>query len=78
MLKYAVYKAASFQSCLGRVKFEGKDDMYDFGVILLEIILGKQLKSRSEVNSFKDQVTTGITLYLFTLHLCLITLFHGI
>ncbi|GLT75800.1 hypothetical protein SLA2020_474970 [Shorea laevis] len=47
-------------SISSRVKFEGKDDMYDFGVILLEVILGKQLKSRSEVNSFKDQLQASI------------------
>ncbi|GLT87447.1 hypothetical protein SLE2022_055290 [Rubroshorea leprosula] len=47
-------------SISSRVKFEGKDDMYDFGVILLEIILGKQLKSRSEVNSFKNQLQASI------------------
>lgn len=43
-----------------RVNYEGKDDIYNFGVILLEMILGKQLKSRSVVNVFKEQLQTGM------------------
>lgn len=43
-----------------RVNYEGKDDIYDFGVILLEMILGKQLKSRNVVNIFKDQLQAGM------------------
>lgn len=31
-------------------------DVYDFGVILLEIIVGRPITSQSEVDQVKDQV----------------------
>ncbi|XWS58561.1 hypothetical protein CRYUN_Cryun08bG0044700 [Craigia yunnanensis] len=39
-----------------RVSFEDKDDVYDFGVILLEMILGRPSKSRNEVQILKNQL----------------------
>ncbi|XP_071710172.1 probable inactive leucine-rich repeat receptor-like protein kinase At3g03770 [Rutidosis leptorrhynchoides] len=38
-----------------------KDDVYDFGVILLEMILGKQLCKQKEVESIIQQFQTRIT-----------------
>lgn len=38
------------------MKHGDKMDVYDFGVILLEIITGRQLNSENEVNTLKDQV----------------------
>lgn len=37
-------------------KHEDKMDVYDFGVILLEIIVGRPITSQSEVDQVKDQV----------------------
>ncbi|KAL2503190.1 putative inactive leucine-rich repeat receptor-like protein kinase [Forsythia ovata] len=39
-----------------RVKHQDKFDIYDFGVILLEIISGKPINSRNEVEVLKDQL----------------------
>ncbi|XP_021888737.1 probable inactive leucine-rich repeat receptor-like protein kinase At3g03770 isoform X2 [Carica papaya] len=39
---------------------EDKIDIYDFGVILLEIIVGRPFKSRNEVDALKDQLQTSI------------------
>lgn len=38
------------------MKHEEKIDVYDFGLILLEIIVGKPPKSKKEVDVLKDQV----------------------
>lgn len=48
---------------LHRVKHEEKIDVYDYGVILLEIIVGRQLKSRNEVGILKDRVRMVMLLY---------------
>ncbi|XP_061371673.1 probable inactive leucine-rich repeat receptor-like protein kinase At3g03770 [Gastrolobium bilobum] len=42
------------------VKNEDKADIYDFGVILLELILGRTIKSRN-VNTLKDLLQESIT-----------------
>lgn len=39
-----------------RVENEEKVDVYDFGVILLEVILGRQVKSRNEASILKDRL----------------------
>ncbi|CAI9783372.1 unnamed protein product [Fraxinus pennsylvanica] len=43
-----------------RVKHQDKFDIYDFGVILLEIISGKPINSRKEVEVVKDQLLASI------------------
>ncbi|KAF5475759.1 hypothetical protein F2P56_007533 [Juglans regia] len=43
-----------------RVKDEDKNDVYDFGVILLEIILGRRLKLSDEVTILNDQLRACI------------------
>lgn len=32
-----------------------KDDIYDFGVILLELLVGRVLKSKGEIDDIMDQ-----------------------
>ncbi|KAH9784610.1 putative inactive leucine-rich repeat receptor-like protein kinase [Citrus sinensis] len=44
-----------------RGKLEDKIDIYDFGLILLEIIVGRPLKSRKEVDLLKNQLQAVIT-----------------
>ncbi|OMO67870.1 hypothetical protein CCACVL1_20243 [Corchorus capsularis] len=39
-----------------RVTYEDKVDIYDFGVILLEMIMGRPLKTRKEVQIFTNQL----------------------
>lgn len=39
-----------------RVEQENKNDIYNFGVILLEIIRGRSIKSADEVDVLRDQV----------------------
>lgn len=41
---------------LHRVKHEEKSDVYDFGVILLEIIMGRPVDSTDEVDVERNQV----------------------
>lgn len=40
-----------------RVKHEDKNDVYDIGVILLEIILGRSIMFHNEVGVLKDLVS---------------------
>lgn len=44
--------------CVYRVNHADKNDVYDIGVILLEIILGRQIKSQNEVHVSRDLVST--------------------
>lgn len=39
-------------------KHEDKCDIYDFGVILLEIILGRTIKTTNDAEAFKELVIT--------------------
>ncbi|KAF9599197.1 hypothetical protein IFM89_035656 [Coptis chinensis] len=45
----------------GRTIDADKVDVYDFGVILLEMIVGKSILSKDEVDIIKDQLQWGIT-----------------
>lgn len=42
---------------LCRIKGEDKNDVYDIGVILLEIILGRPIMFHNEVGTLKDLVS---------------------
>eukprot|EP00268_Persea_americana_P031891 TRINITY_DN3114_c0_g1_i6.p1 TRINITY_DN3114_c0_g1~~TRINITY_DN3114_c0_g1_i6.p1 ORF type:complete len:789 (+),score=134.23 TRINITY_DN3114_c0_g1_i6:1277-3643(+) len=44
-----------------RTKHEDKMDVYDIGVVLLEIITGRPITSESEVELVKDQVSVSIS-----------------
>ncbi|KAF8398055.1 hypothetical protein HHK36_016981 [Tetracentron sinense] len=43
-----------------RIKYEDRTDVYDFGVILLEIIVGRPITSPNEVDVVKDQLQVCI------------------
>ncbi|KAK9912212.1 hypothetical protein M0R45_036083 [Rubus argutus] len=45
-----------------RVKHECKNDVYDFGVILLEIILGRPIMFQNEVGVLKDLLRVSLTI----------------
>lgn len=45
---------------IARMKHQDKTDIYDFGVILLEIISGRPFKSNSEVDVVKDQLQSSM------------------
>nr|AFK33737.1 unknown [Lotus japonicus] len=42
------------------VKHEDKSDIYDFGVILLELILGRTIKATKDADAFKDLLQASI------------------
>ncbi|KAL5547191.1 hypothetical protein UlMin_006878 [Ulmus minor] len=44
-----------------RTIFDDKVDVYDFGVILLEIIKGRPVKSKNQVAALRDQIQLAIT-----------------
>ncbi|KAF2306889.1 hypothetical protein GH714_022374 [Hevea brasiliensis] len=48
-------------SSSSRTNQEEKIDVYDFGVMLLEIIVGRPLNHMNEVDVLKDQLQVGIT-----------------
>ena len=50
-----------------RVENECKNDVYDFGVILLEIILGRPIMFQNEVGVLKDLVSVSYHINLFLL-----------
>lgn len=43
-----------------RIEHEDKMDVYDFGVILLEMLMGIQIKTRSELNSLRNQLQASL------------------
>ncbi|XP_010676345.2 probable inactive leucine-rich repeat receptor-like protein kinase At3g03770 [Beta vulgaris subsp. vulgaris] len=43
-----------------RIEHEDKMDVYDFGVILLEMLMGMQIKTRSELNALRNQVQASL------------------
>ncbi|PON66856.1 Tyrosine-protein kinase [Parasponia andersonii] len=48
-------------SAQDRVKHEDKNDVYDIGVILLEVILGRPVMFHNEVGALKDLLRVSIT-----------------
>ncbi|KAJ8573024.1 hypothetical protein K7X08_009535 [Anisodus acutangulus] len=44
-----------------RLKYEVKDDVYDFGVILLEIITGRTINTKNDIDVSKDILIVSLT-----------------
>nr|ABP57459.1 receptor-like kinase 17 precursor [Solanum chacoense] len=44
-----------------RLKYEEKDDVYDFGVILLEIISGRTIDTKNDIDVSKDILIVSLT-----------------
>lgn len=51
--------------CFCRVNHKDKNDVYDIGAILLEIILGRQITSQNEVHVSRDLVSLCIYLFVY-------------
>lgn len=49
-------KLKTFSPLICRGKHLDKMDIYDFGVILLELITGRHINSKNEEDAVKDQV----------------------
>ncbi|KAI3955435.1 hypothetical protein MKW98_018536 [Papaver atlanticum] len=47
-------------SIIGRTTYQDKLDVYDFGVILLEVIIGSPITSRNQVTTLKEQIQVAI------------------
>lgn len=56
------FRCEGIHLLIGRAKHQDKLDIYDFGVILLEVIMGKPINSTNEVEVVKDQVVTELKL----------------
>lgn len=52
-----------------RMREEEKIDVYDFGVILLEIIKGRPVKSEKQVDALVDQVIRALLIFYFVFNL---------
>jgi hypothetical protein len=50
---------------LNRINQDEKVDVYDFGLILLEILLGRSLTSGNDVDVLQDQVTDIFLWFLY-------------
>ncbi|CAK7341523.1 unnamed protein product [Dovyalis caffra] len=62
MVGHGTSSGASKDHSLGtRINQDEKVDVYDFGLILLEILVGRSLTSRNEVDVLKDQLQASIT-----------------
>lgn len=55
----------TFTLLINRAKHQDKSDIYDFGVILLEVVSGKKVNSRNEVEVVNDQVRFYLLLSSF-------------
>ena len=55
----AVYSINTFFFCSAKHD-EDKSDIHDFGAILLELILGRTIKSKNDVDALRDLVIMAI------------------
>lgn len=62
-----IYVLINLQSTVNEESDAEKEDIYQLGVILLEVITGRQITSSSEVEQLKDEVsiTTLILSHIF-------------
>lgn len=52
-----IHTMINFQSTVNEQSDAEKEDIYQLGVILLEVITGRQIASSSEVEQLKDEVS---------------------